>query len=94
LQTSNGATTPKTPTKNGSTTPRATATPASRKRARKSPERFTATEETDDGEEIPAGKKAKATTPALSGANAKPKEVKSEHVSEDGQVSEAEVNFF
>ena len=92
LQTSNGATTPKTPTKSGSGTPRATATPASRKRARKSPEKSTATDETDDSEELPAGKKAKATMPAA--VDAQDMQVKSEPVLEDSQVSEAEVNFF
>jgi hypothetical protein len=93
LQTSNGATTPKTPTKNGSATPKAAATPASRKRARKSPEKSVGTQETDDDEEGPVGKKGKAAS-AENGA--KRKEVKSEPLADDGQVSEAEaeVSFF
>lgn len=93
MQTSNGATTPKTPTKNGSATPKAAATPASRKRARKSPEKSVGPQETDDDEEGPVGKKAKA---AFAENGAKRKEVKSEPLADDGQVSEAEaeVSFF
>lgn len=89
LQTSDGASTPKTPTKNGSATPKAAATPASRKRTRKSPEKSVGAEETDDSEERPAGKKAKAATNGVKG-----KEVKSEPLLNDGQVSEAEASFF
>lgn len=92
LQTSNGATTPKTPTKNGPGTPKAAATPASRKRARKSPQKSVGVDEDDDDEERPAGKKAKAVTPAANGA--KHEEVKSEPVADDGQGGEEEVSFF
>jgi hypothetical protein len=49
-------------------------------------------EETDDSEERPVGKKAKAATPAANGG--KGKEVKSEPMLDDGQVSEAEVIFY
>lgn len=49
-------------------------------------------DEDDDDEERPAGKKAKATTPAANGA--KPKEVKSELLADDGQGDEGEVSFF
>jgi hypothetical protein len=86
LQTSNGATASKTLTNNGS------ATPASRKRTRKSPEKLVGPQKADDDEERPVGKKAKAATPAASGV--KCKEVKSEPLANDGQVSETEVNFF
>lgn len=93
MQTSNGASTPKTPTKNGSATPRAAATPASRKRARKSPEKsVVGTDETDDDEERPVEKKAKAAKPAENGI--KRKEVKSELMPDDGLVGEEEVSFF
>lgn len=49
-------------------------------------------DEDDDDEERPAGKKAKAVTPAANGA--KHKEVKSEPVADDGQGGEEEVSFF
>lgn len=49
-------------------------------------------EETDDSEERPVGKKAKAATPAANGG--KGKEVKSEALLDDGQVSEAEMSFY
>lgn len=50
-------------------------------------------EESDDSEERPAEKKAKASKSAENGS--KRKEVKSEPLPEDGQVSEeAEVSFF
>ena len=49
-------------------------------------------EETDDSEERPAGKKAKAATNGANGA--KGKEVKSEPMLDDGQVSEAEMRFY
>lgn len=39
-----------------------------------------------------SGKKVKATTPAANGA--KPKEVKSEPLADDGQGGEEEVGFF
>ena len=52
--------------------------------------------ESDDSEERPAGKKAKAATPVANGT--KRKEVKSEPVPDEdqdqGQGSEAEVRFF
>jgi hypothetical protein len=85
-----GTPTPKTPTKKG--TPRATTvTPASRKRARKIPEMAVGNGESgsDDEEEVPVGKKAKAATPAKRG------EVKSEP-GQDVEVGgeEGEVNFF
>ncbi|GAB7331827.1 hypothetical protein MBLNU13_g03780t1 [Cladosporium sp. NU13] len=91
LQTSNGATTPKTPTKNGSATPKAAATPASRKRARQSPEKSVGVDEHDDDEERPAGKKAKAKA-AENGV--KRKEVKSEPLADDCQDDGEEVSFF
>lgn len=49
-------------------------------------------DENDDDEERPAGKKAKAVTPAANGA--KHKEVKIEPVADDGQGGEEEVSFF
>jgi hypothetical protein len=83
LQSANGTPTPKTPTKKG--TPRATtATPASRKRARKTPETVMGNggSGSNDEEEVPAGKKVKA--------------VKSEPGQEVGVGGEEEgdVNFF
>jgi hypothetical protein len=91
LQSANGTPTPKTPTKKG--TPRATAaTPASRKRARKTAETVVGNggSGSDDEEEVPAGKKAKAATPA-----AKRGEVKSEFGEEtQGSEEGGDVNFF
>jgi hypothetical protein len=91
LQSANGTPTPKTPTKKG--TPRATtATPASRKRARQTPETVASNggSGSDDEEEVPTGKKAKAATPA-----AKRGEVKSEFGEEtQGSEEGGDVNFF
>jgi hypothetical protein len=92
----NGTPTPKTPTKKG--TPRATtATPASRKRARKTPETVSGNGGggSDDEEEVPVGKKAKAATPAANGGT-KRGEVKSEPGQEVGVGGEegGEINFF
>jgi hypothetical protein len=88
----NGTPAPKTPTKKG--TPRATtATPASRKRARKTPETVMGnggSGSDDEDEEVPVGKKAKAATPA-----AKRGEVKSEFGEEtQGSEEGGDVNFF
>ena len=91
LQTSNGASTPKTPTKNGSATPKAAATPGSRKRVRKSPQKSVGIDEDYDDEERPAGKKAKA---ASAEKGAKAKEMKSEPVADHDQGGEEEVSFF
>lgn len=91
LQTSNGASIPKTPTKNGSATPKAAATPGSRKRVRKSPQKSVGIDEDYDDEERPAGKKAKA---ASAEKGAKAKEMKSEPVADHDQGGEEEVSFF
>lgn len=92
LQTSNGATAPRTPSKKGSATPRAPTTPSSRKRANKSPQKSVGDVESDDPEDQPAVKRAKAEIPASNGT--KRKEVKSEPAPEDGQLAEEELNFF
>ena len=70
--------------------------PTSRKRARKTPEKVVGADETEDEEEErPAGKKAKAATPAANGNGVKRSEVKSEPGLEQEAVGgEEEVNFF
>lgn len=50
------------------------------------------TDETDDDDERPVEKKAKAAKPAENGA--KRKEVKSEPMPDDGLAGEEEVSFF
>lgn len=96
LQTSNNATTPRTPSKKGTSTPRATATPTSRKRARKTPEQVGCADETEEEEEeLPVGKKAKAATLATNGNGAKRSEVKSEPgLDQEAAGGEEEVSFF
>lgn len=97
MQSTNGATSPiKSPSKKPTGTPKkatTAATPGPKKRARKAADveaDVDADGTDDDSEPSPAGKKAKAATPAAKGA----KVVKTEPDQENGLAGDEDVNFF